>query len=93
MDYEAYKWRAITEVNKLLSDPRTSIEDTTIATVLMLLAMEESDLADPRRQGSDRECSLSANNAHLNGLRTMIRQRGGLISLGSNRCLQVFIVM
>lgn len=81
------------EVNKLLSDPRTSIDDTTIATVLMLLAMEESDLADSRRQGNDRECSLSANNAHLNGLRTMIGQRGGLVSLSSNRCLQVFILM
>ncbi|KAF3048866.1 hypothetical protein E8E11_001397 [Didymella keratinophila] len=51
LDSEAYKWRAIMEVNKLLSDPRTSIDDTTIATVLMLLAMEESDLADSRRQG------------------------------------------
>ncbi|KAF3036083.1 hypothetical protein E8E12_007086 [Didymella heteroderae] len=93
LNSEAYKWRAITEVNKSLSDPRTRIDDTTIATVLMLLAMEESDLADPRRQGNDRECSLSANNAHLNGLRTMIRQRGGLASLDSNRCLQVFILM
>lgn len=93
LNSETYKWRAITEVNKLLSNPRTSIDDTTIATVLMLLAMEESDLADPRRQGNDRDCSLSANNAHLNGLRTMIGQRGGLISLNSNRCLQVFVLM
>jgi hypothetical protein len=59
----------------------------------MLLAMEESELADPRRQGNDREYSLTANNAHLNGLRTMIGQRGGLASLNSNRCLQVFILM
>lgn len=81
------------EVNTLLSNPKTSTEDTTIATVLILLAMEESDLADPRRRGYDRECSLSANNAHLNGLRTMLGQRGGLSSLSSNRCLQVFILM
>lgn len=93
LNSEAYKWRAITEVNKLLSNPKTSTDDTTIATVLILLAMEESDLADPRRQGNDRECSLSANYAHLNGLRTMIGQRGGLASLNTNRCLQVFILM
>ncbi|KZM27189.1 hypothetical protein ST47_g1657 [Ascochyta rabiei] len=74
---EAYKWRAITEVNKLLSNPKTSTDDTTIAAVLMLLALEESGLADPRRWGSDREWS----------------QRGGLAALGANRCLQVFILM
>lgn len=90
---EAYKWRAITEVNKLLSNPRTSTDDTIIATVFVLLNMEESDLADPKRQGSDREWSLRANNAHLNGLRTMIGQRGGLAALASNRCLQTFILM
>jgi hypothetical protein len=90
---EAYKWRAISEVNKLLSCPSTSTDDTTIATVLVLLALEESDLADPRRQGSARESSLSANDAHLNGLRTMIGQRGGLAALNANRCLQVFILM
>jgi hypothetical protein len=90
---EAYKWRAIAEVNKLLSDPKTSTADMTIAAVLILLALEESDLANPDRQGKDREGSLSANCAHLNGLRTMIGQRGGLAGLGSNRCLQVFVLM
>ena len=90
---EAYKWQAIAEVNKLLSDPKTSTADITIAAVLILLALEESDLANPGRQGRDREWSLSANCAHLNGLRTMIGQRGGLAGLGSNRCLQVFILM
>lgn len=93
LNSEAYKWRAVTEVNKLLSHPSTSTDDTTIAAVLVLLALEESDLADPTRQGNDREWSLSANNAHLNGLRTMIMQRGGLAALNPNRCLQVFILM
>lgn len=64
----------------------------TIATVLALLALEESDLADPRRQGADRESSLSANNAHLKGLRTMIEQRGGFAAL-STSCLQLFVLM
>ncbi len=93
LNCEAYKWQAITEINKLLSDPKTSTDDTTIASVLILLALEESDLANPERQGSDRERSLTANSAHRNGLRTMIRQRGGLAALHTNRCLQVFILM
>ena len=61
---EAYKWRAVAEVNKLLSDPKTSTADMTIAAVLILLALEESDLAKPGRQGTEREWSLSANSAH-----------------------------
>ncbi|KAH6616653.1 hypothetical protein C7974DRAFT_49371 [Boeremia exigua] len=93
LNCEAYKWQAVTEINKLLSDPNTSTDDTTIASVLILLALEESALADPGRQGSDRERSLSANSAHRNGLRTMIGQRGGLAALQTNRCLQVFILM
>ncbi|KAL7779938.1 hypothetical protein CFE70_009956 [Pyrenophora teres f. teres 0-1] len=57
LDTEAYKWRAISEVNRLLSDPSKNTNDTTIATVLILLALEEADLADPRRNGDDRRCS------------------------------------
>lgn len=93
LNSEVYKWQAITEINKLLSNPKTSTDDTTIASVLIMLALEESDLANPAQQGSDRERSLTANSAHLNGLRTMIGQRGGLGALQTNRCLQVFILM
>ncbi|KAJ8110764.1 hypothetical protein OPT61_g6477 [Boeremia exigua] len=64
LNSEAYKWQAITEINKLLSNPKTGTDDTTIASVLILLAMEESDLANPGRRGSDRERSLTANSAH-----------------------------
>jgi len=77
----------------LLTDPSKNTNDTTIATVLVLLALEEADLADPRRKGDDRKCSVSVINAHLSGLRTMIMQRGGLVALSGNRCLQVFILM
>jgi hypothetical protein len=93
LDPETYKWRAMSEVNGLLSNPRTSTNDTTIAAVLILLANEEADLADPRRQGDRRECSLMVNEAHHNGLRTMIRQRGGLAALSGNRVLQVCLLM
>jgi hypothetical protein len=86
LDPETYKWRAI-------SNPRTSTDDTTIAAVLILLANEEADLADPKRQGDRRECSLMVNEAHHNGLRTMIRQRGGLAALKGNKVLQVCLLM
>lgn len=84
---EAYKWRALSAVNGILSDPRTSTDDTTIAAVLILLANEEADLADSKRQGDERNCSLMVNEAHYNSLRTMIRQRGGLAALSGNRVL------
>ncbi|KAF7566464.1 Fungal-trans-2 domain containing protein [Pyrenophora tritici-repentis] len=86
-------FRAISEVNRLLSDPSKSTDDTTIATVLILLALEEADLADLGKKGDDRRCSVSVSNAHLSGLRTMIAQRGGLAALNGNRCLQAFILM
>lgn len=92
-DSEACKWRAVSEVNKLLSDPHTSTDDVTIATVLVLLAIGEADLSDAKRKGDDQQHRASVNDAHHNGLQTMIRQRGGLAGLRENRCLQVCLVM
>jgi len=92
-DSEAYKWRALSEVNRLLADPRTNIDDTTIAAVLVLLAIEEADLSDSGTWGEDRQCSMWANEAHWNGLRAMIEQRGGLAGLSGNKCLQVYLLM
>lgn len=93
LDSEKHKWLAMAAVNGLLSNPRTSTNDSTISAVLVLLAIEEADLADPRRKGNERECSLAVNDAHYNGLKTMIQQRGGLASLCGNRMLQVCLLM
>jgi hypothetical protein len=95
LDPEVYKWRAISEVNRLLSDPHTSTNDTTIAAVLILLANEEAELADIKRRGDEHKCRVTraANEAHHNGLRTMIQQRGGLTALSGNRFLQVCLLM
>ncbi|KAF2191344.1 hypothetical protein K469DRAFT_656147 [Zopfia rhizophila CBS 207.26] len=87
-----YKARAISEINTNLSDPRTSIGDNNIAAVFMLLCLEESQLA-PGRAHDDSEWNEMQRAIHLNGLRTMIQQRGGLSALSANRCLQVFILM
>ncbi|KAH9877458.1 hypothetical protein IAQ61_002825 [Plenodomus lingam] len=90
---EIYKWRAVSAVNDLLTNEKYSTDDTTIASVLILLALEESDLAGSGKMGEDLRSSIGANDAHLNGLRTMIEQRGGLAALSGNRCLQVCILM
>ncbi|KAJ4377632.1 hypothetical protein N0V83_000460 [Neocucurbitaria cava] len=93
LDSEVYKWRAIAEVNRLLTDSHKNTDDTTIATVLMLLALEEADLADPRKKGDERRCSVRVKEAHLNGLKTMIGQRGGLAALGQNRYPGLFDIV
>jgi hypothetical protein len=93
LDSEGYKWRALSEVNRLLADPRTSIDDTTIAAVLVLLAIEEADLSNSDTWGEDRQSSMWVNEAHWNGLKTMIEQRGGLAALSENKCLQVYLLM
>ncbi|KAI8936978.1 hypothetical protein NX059_006205 [Plenodomus lindquistii] len=93
LDSDVYKWRAVSEVNKLLTNHGYSTDDTTIASVLILLALEEADLADPRMTEEARLSSINAHRAHLSGLQTMIAQRGGLLALGGNRCLQVCILM
>ncbi|KAF2865894.1 fungal-specific transcription factor domain-containing protein [Massariosphaeria phaeospora] len=87
-----YKAQAISEINTLLSDPQTSIDDNNITAVFMLLCLEESQLA-PGKDHDDSEWSEMQRAIHLNGLRTMIEQRGGLSALHSNRCLQVFVLM
>jgi hypothetical protein len=88
-----FKSRAISEVNNLLLDPNTSIDDNNIAAVFMLLTLEESQLAPGRVSTEENHWSAVQRAIHQNGLRTMIQQRGGLAALSSNRCLQVFILM
>ena len=88
-----YKAQAISEINKLLSDSTTSIDDNNIAAVFMLLTLEESQIAPGSKSDDDQDWSESHRAVHLHGLRTMIQQRGGLAALSKNRCLQVFILM
>ncbi|KAF2205614.1 hypothetical protein GQ43DRAFT_477206 [Delitschia confertaspora ATCC 74209] len=92
-----YKTLAISEINSNLSKPDTSVADNNIAAVFMLLCMEESMLAlsaaDPHQSKDDLDWSEKQKLVHLNGLRTMIQQRGGLAALATNRCLQVFLLM
>jgi len=92
-----YKGRAISEINSNLSDPERSISDNNIAAVFTLLTIEESMLAltaaTSKSSEDEHDWTKMQKLIHLNGLRTMIRQRGGLAGLGTNRCLQTFILM
>lgn len=92
-DTLVFKAKAISEINSLLSDANTGIDDNNIAAVFMLLCLEESALAPGSKPDDDANWSELQRSIHLNGLRTMIQQRGGLAALSANRCLQVFILM
>jgi hypothetical protein len=88
-----YKTRAISEINTMISDNKNSTNDDNIAAVFMLLCLEESQLAPTNKNHGDAEWSEYQRSIHLNGLKAMIEQRGGLANLSSNRCLQTFLLM
>ena len=88
-DVLQYKINAITEINKQLNDSSTQIDDNNIAAVFMLLCIEEGAVSSDE----DVEWATHQRKLHLEGLKTMIHQRGGLFALNSNNCLQTFILM
>ena len=92
-----YKGLAISEINSNLQDSKRSVTDNNIAAVFVLLTIEETMLAlaaaNPEGSKDELDWTEMQKLVHLNGLRTMIRQRGGLAALGANRCLQTFILM
>jgi hypothetical protein len=86
-DMLTYKTEAIRHVQKLLMDPKTRVDDNNITAVFMLLCIEESRASDRLPD------SQSQMIAHLNGLKMMMKLRGGLASLDNNQYLQTFILM
>jgi hypothetical protein len=84
-----YKISAISEINRQLSDSTSQIDDNNIAAVFMLLCIEEGAVSSDQ----DVEWAQLQRRLHLDGLKTMIQQRGGLSALKSNQCLQTFILM
>ncbi|KAF2444629.1 hypothetical protein P171DRAFT_484726 [Karstenula rhodostoma CBS 690.94] len=88
-DVLQYKISAISEINKQLSNRTSRIDDNNIAAVFMLLCIEEGAVSSDQ----DKEWAQLQRQLHLDGLKTMIQQRGGLSALKSNQCLQTFILM
>ena len=88
-----HKTRAISEINSNLCDPQLSIGDNNIAAVFTLLTIEETMLVPDAGHGrEDVPAGSKQRMIHLNGLKAMIEQRGGLAALGANKCLQSFIL-
>lgn len=89
-DVLQYKINAISEINQQLNHTSAQIDDNNIAAVFMLLCIEEGAVSS---NNEDVEWATIQRKLHLDGLKTMIDQRGGLSALSSNQCLQTFILM
>ncbi|KAF1974681.1 hypothetical protein BU23DRAFT_88907 [Bimuria novae-zelandiae CBS 107.79] len=91
-DVLQHKISAISEINKQLNDSRTRVDDNNLAAVFMLLCIEEGAVSS-LDSSDDADWAPLQRKAHLDGLKTMIQRRGGLSALGSNQCLQTFILL
>lgn len=86
-----YKTRAVGAINSQLKDITSRVDDNNVASVFMLLTLEEMTIAD--KSQADIERSKNERDIHRDGLKEMIRQRGGLAALTTNPNLQIFILM
>ncbi|KAF2815045.1 uncharacterized protein BDZ99DRAFT_435125 [Mytilinidion resinicola] len=89
-----HKAESISKINANLSDPGFRVHDNNIAAVFNLLNIEESLLGIVSAGGGRPGLAFDPQQKlmHLNGLRAMLQQRGGLAGLSSSRCLQAFIL-
>ncbi|KAF2204629.1 hypothetical protein GQ43DRAFT_364266 [Delitschia confertaspora ATCC 74209] len=88
-----HKAQAIAAINATISDPNLGISDANIGAVFNLMCVEEA-LTLPMLQEEkslEEDDQSNPRMTHLQGLRTMVRLRGGLQNINSNRCLQAFI--
>jgi hypothetical protein len=86
---------AVSAVSTTLSntDQLTHISDANIGAVFNLLTVAESIDSLPHFEHlRDNEERLNQRAVHLDGLRKMVRMRGGIDGLRSNRILQAFIL-
>jgi hypothetical protein len=89
-----HQTQAIAAVNSAIShpDPRVSTSDANIGTVFNLLCIDEGLISPYLSKKERMEDLLIKREVHLNGLRKMVRMRGGLMTMHSNRILQAFIL-
>ncbi|KAF2501455.1 hypothetical protein BU16DRAFT_613350 [Lophium mytilinum] len=89
-----HKAESVSKINANLSDPGFRVHDNNIAAVFNLLNIEESLLGIVSAGGGWPGLAFDPQQKlmHLNGLRAMLQQRGGLAGLSSSRCLQAFIL-
>lgn len=68
-----YLWRTIELLQKRLENPESQLEDVTVATVVSLA------------MAADAAGDVEGTKAHVNGLKRMVRMRGGIKGMMSNR--------
>lgn len=89
-----HRAKAISAVNKTLSmqDPTVQFSDANIGAVFNLLTVEEGLRMPHFKDKLPYDEQPNATTMHLNGLQEMLKLRGGLQAVATNRLLQAFIL-
>lgn len=87
-----HRGRAITAVQHNLADSTLAISDENIAAVFNLLCVEENMFLPIFTTTSLFKPDVNQRQAHLQGLKEMIRLRGGVHGLGSFKPLQHLLI-
>jgi hypothetical protein len=89
-----HRAEAIAAVNLAISslDPDRAISDANVGAVFNLLCVEESLFLPYFQDERSHDDGPNQREIHLNGLRSMLKMRGGLQAIKSNRILQAFIL-
>lgn len=84
LDISYHKARAVSAVNAMLSDPESRTSDANIGAVFNLMCVEESLNQPLIKHNETKEGEeLDQRIIHLNGLKEMVRMRGGIGALES----------
>ncbi|KXJ94857.1 hypothetical protein Micbo1qcDRAFT_160160 [Microdochium bolleyi] len=87
-----HKMHAIKKVQEGLADPVKAVSDENIAAVFNLMCIEENLFLPEVPQTEELHADQRQRIAHMNGLKEMIRLRGGVHGLASSKMLQHLIV-
>ena len=90
-----FRLQAVMAIQDNLSDPEKAVSDENIAAVFNLLCVEENlflPAFDDKIGGTQLRPDHAQRLAHMNGLKGLINMRGGVMSLGKSRALQMFLI-
>lgn len=87
-----HKMQAIQKVQQGLADPVQAVSDENLAAVFNLMCIEENLFLPEVPQTEELHADQRQRVAHMNGLKEMIRLRGGVHGLASSKMLQHLIV-
>ena len=90
-----FRLQAVSAVQKNLSQHETAASDENIAAVFNLLCVEENIFLptfDDMIGGTQLRPDHAQRLAHMDGLKTLIGLRGGVMALGKSRALHMFLI-